>query len=155
MNATPQRLSADEQLAWDSFIRMQEKLIGRLSHLVRTDSGMSASDYIVLAKLTESEHGEMRFLELATLVEWEKSRMSHQVTRMVKRGLVAKRDCPEDARGAFVVATPLGYKAIQDAAPVHVEHVRRLFVDALTPSQLSTFARLSQRVSDHMEQQPD
>lgn len=155
MNVTPQRLSPEEQAAWDSFIRMQEKLIGRLSHLVRSDSGMSAADYLVLAKLTESKEGEMRFLELAKLVEWEKSRMSHQVTRMVKRGLVAKRECPEDARGAFVVATPLGYKTIQDAAPMHVEHVRRLFIEALTPNQLNTFARLSQRVSDHMEKQPD
>jgi DNA-binding MarR family transcriptional regulator len=155
MSVTQQGLSLDEQAAWDSFIRMQETLIGRLSRLVRADSGMSASDYIVLAKLTEAPDGQMRFLELAKLVEWEKSRMSHQVTRMVKRGLVAKKECPDDARGGFIVATPLGYKAIQDAAPMHVEHVRRLFIDALTPNQLHTFARLSQRVLDNMAKQPD
>lgn len=155
MDATQQGLSPDEQTAWESFIRMQEILIGRLSRLVRSDSGMSAADYLVLAKLTEAPDGELRFLELAKLLEWEKSRMSHQVTRMVKRGLVAKKECPDDARGAFVVATPLGYKAIQDAAPMHAEHVRRLFIDALTPNQLNTFARLSHRVLEHMEKQPD
>jgi DNA-binding MarR family transcriptional regulator len=155
MTATPRGLGPDEQAAWESFIRMQETLIGRLSRLVRSDSGMSASDYIVLAKLTEAEEGRLRFLELAKLVEWEKSRMSHQVTRMEKRGLVTKRECPDDARGAFVVATPLGYQAIQEAAPIHVEHVRRLFVDAMTPNQLNTFARLSRRVLEHMEKQPD
>ncbi|USY19650.1 MarR family winged helix-turn-helix transcriptional regulator [Nocardiopsis exhalans] len=155
MDATQQGLSPDEQNAWESFIRMQEILIGRLSRLVRSDSGMSAADYIVLAKLTEAPDSELRFLELAKLLEWEKSRMSHQVTRMVKRGLVAKKECHDDARGAFVVATPLGHKAIQDAAPMHAEHVRRLFIDALTPNQLNTFARLSHRVLEHMEKQPD
>lgn len=155
MDATPRWLDPVEKAAWDSFIRMQETLIGRLSRLVQADSGMSASDYVVLVKLTETDGGRMRVLELAKLLEWEKSRMSHQITRMKKRGLVAREECPDDARGAFVVVTPAGYKAIEDAAPMHVEHVRRLFIDALTPNQLSTFARLSKRISDHMEKQPN
>ncbi|GAB3474377.1 MarR family winged helix-turn-helix transcriptional regulator [Nocardiopsis coralliicola] len=155
MDATQRGLSPDEQAAWENFIRMQEVLIGRLSRLIRSDSGMSASDYIVLAKLTEAPDRRLRFLDLAKLVEWEKSRMSHQVTRMAKRGLVAKKECPDDGRGAFIVATPLGCEAIQDAAPLHAEHVRRLFVDALTPDQLATFARLSRRVREHAEQQAD
>jgi DNA-binding MarR family transcriptional regulator len=154
MNATPRWLDPDQKAAWDSFIRMRETLIGRLSRLVQSDSGMSAADYLVLAKLTEAG-GRMRVLELARLLEWEKSRMSHQTRRMTQRGLVAREECPDDARGAFVVATPAGYQAIEEAAPIHVEHVRRLFVDALTPEQLSTFGRLSQRVSDHMAEQPD
>ncbi|PWV47935.1 MarR family winged helix-turn-helix transcriptional regulator [Nocardiopsis sp. L17-MgMaSL7] len=155
MNETPHWLDADEKAAWDGFIHMQETLIGRLSRLLQADSGMSASDFIVLVNLTGTSDGKMRILELAKLVNWEKSRMSHQVRRMTKRGLVAREECPDDARGAFIVATPAGYEAIEEAAPLHVEHVRRLFIEALTPNQLSTFARLSRRVSDHMEKQPD
>lgn len=154
MKETPRWLDPEQKAAWDSFIRMQEKLIGRLSRRVQTDSKMSAADYIVLVKLTEAG-GRLRFLELANLVEWEKSRMSHQVTRMAKRGLVAREDCPDDGRGAFIVATPAGYTAIEAAAPVHVEHVRRLFIDALTPKELSTLAQISNRVLEHMEKQPD
>lgn len=155
MNATPRWLTSEQQAAWDSFIHMQEKLIGRLSRRVQADSGMSASDYIVLAKLTETSGGRMRFMDLAKLVEWEKSRMSHQVRRMTTRGLVAKEDCPDDGRGAFIVATAAGHKAIEDAAPVHVEHVRRLFIDALPPEDLAALARISNRVLAHMEKQPD
>lgn len=155
MDAPPRWLDPEEKVAWDSFIRMQEKLIGRLSRLLQAESGMSASDYIVLVSLTERGDGRMRFLDLAKLVEWEKSRMSHQITRMAKRGLVSREECPDDGRGAFIVATPAGYKAIEEAAPQHVEHVRRLFIDALTPNQLGTLARLSKRVLDHMEKQPD
>lgn len=155
MNATPRWLNPDEKATWDSFIRMQETLIGRLSRRVQADSGMSSSDFIVLHNLTETGGGRMRFLDLVKLVEWEKSRMSHQVTRMAKRGLVTRKECPDDGRGAFIVATPAGYKAIEDAAPVHLEHVRRLFVDALNPDELSTFRHLATRVLEHMEKQPE
>lgn len=154
MDATPRWLTPEQKAAWDSFIRMQEKLVGRLSRRVQADSGMSASDYIVLVKLTEAG-GRMRFMDLVKLVEWEKSRMSHQVGRMAKRGLVAKEECPDDGRGAFIVATPAGHEAIEDAAPVHVDHVRRLFIDALTQEDLATLARISNRVLAHMENQPD
>ncbi|MGW2258287.1 MarR family winged helix-turn-helix transcriptional regulator [Streptomyces sp. NPDC004749] len=155
MDAQPRWLDPEQKAAWDSFIRMHETLIGRLSRHVQADSGLSASDYVVLVSLTERGNGRMRFLDLAKAVEWEKSRMSHQVTRMAKRGLVAREECPDDGRGAFIVATPAGYKAIEEAAPQHVEHVRRLFIDALTPNQLHTFGQLSQRILDHMEKQPD
>ncbi|WP_030755156.1 MarR family winged helix-turn-helix transcriptional regulator [Streptomyces sp. NRRL F-5135] len=155
MDAQPRWLAPEQKAAWDSFIRMHETLIGRLSRHVQADAGLSASDYVVLVSLTERGNGRMRFLDLAKLVEWEKSRMSHQVTRMAKRGLVAREECPDDGRGAFIVATPAGYKAIEEAAPQHVEHVRRLFIDALTPNQLHTFGQLSQRILDHMGKQPD
>ncbi len=98
MDAPPRWLTPEQQAAWDSFIRMQEKLIGRLSRRVQADSHMSAADYLVLAKLTEAG-GRMRLTDLAKLLEWEKSRMSHQVGRMTKRGLVAKEECADDGRG--------------------------------------------------------
>ncbi|MFC5744708.1 MarR family winged helix-turn-helix transcriptional regulator [Actinomadura rugatobispora] len=106
---------------------------------------MSASDYIVVAELTEIDGGRMRFMGLTK---------SHQVGRMTKRGLVTKEECPDDGRGAFIVATSAGCKAIEDAAPMHVEHVRRLFIDALTHEELGTLARISNRVLAHMEKQP-
>ncbi|MER6016883.1 MarR family winged helix-turn-helix transcriptional regulator [Streptomyces anulatus] len=154
MDAPPHWLNPEQQAAWDSFIRMQEKLIGRLSRQVQADSRMSPSDYIVLAKLTEAG-GRMRFMDLTKLVEWEKSRMSHQVGRMAKRGLVTKEDCPDDGRGAFIVATPAGRKAIEDAAPLHVEQVRRLFIEALTQEELDSLSHIANRVLTHMEKQPD
>ncbi|NJP65470.1 MarR family winged helix-turn-helix transcriptional regulator [Streptomyces spiramenti] len=155
MNATPHWLDPEQKAAWDSFIRMQETLIGRLSRRLQADSRMSAADFVVLAGLTESEGGRMRFLDLTKRVEWEKSRMSHQIGRMAKRGLVTREECPDDGRGAYIVVTPEGYRAIEEAAPLHVEHVRRLFVEAITQEELDTLGRISARVLAHMERQPD
>lgn len=154
MNETPRWLTPEEKSTWGSFVRMQEKLIGRLSRQMQTDTSLSAADFIVLANLTEVPEGRVRFLELTRMVEWEKSRMSHQITRMAKRGIVVKEECPGDGRGAFIAVTPAGREAIEAAAPLHVATVRRLFLDALTPEELSELARISNRVLERMEKEP-
>lgn len=154
MDATPRWLNPEEQAAWTGFIRMQEKLIGRLSRRVQSESSLSASDYTVLVNLTDAPDGRLRFLDLAKAVEWEKSRMSHHVSRMAKRGLVAREECAEDGRGAFIVVTQAGRDAIAAAAPKHVENVRRLFIDALTQEELGAITLISQRVLDQLEKEP-
>ncbi|GAA3078666.1 MarR family winged helix-turn-helix transcriptional regulator [Streptomyces glomeratus] len=155
MNSMPQWLSQQEYAAWREFIRMEEKLVGRLSRLMQAESSLSGADYAVLVELTDAPEGRLRFMDLVKAVEWEKSRMSHQVRRMTKRGLVAREECVDDGRGAFVVITPTGREAIAEAAPRHVEAVRRLFVEALTPEELDSVAHVSRRILEHLEKVPD
>lgn len=150
MDEEPRWLTAAEQDAWRSFVQLHGKLVGRLSRELQAESGLSDADYGVLVSLTDVPDGRLRFLDLANAVEWEKSRMSHHIARMVKRGLVVREECAEDGRGAFVVITPAGREAIAAAAPRHVEAVRRLFIDPLSPEELSTFAKLSRRLLDRM-----
>nr|WP_079178946.1 MarR family transcriptional regulator [Streptomyces humi] len=134
---------------------MQERLHGRVARRLQADSGLSAADYVVLVHLTEAVGGRMRSADLARAVEWEKSRMSHQISRMVKRGMVLRAECPEDGRGAFVVVTPVGREMIQSAAPGHVATVRRLFVDLLTPEELGTLAGVAGRVVDQLDRRSE
>ncbi|WP_141309731.1 MarR family winged helix-turn-helix transcriptional regulator [Streptomyces spinoverrucosus] len=147
-------LTAEEQHAWRSFVRLHERLGGRLSRLLQAESKLSAADYAVLVNLTDAPDGRQRFLDLARSVEWEKSRMSHHIARMAKRGLVAREECPEDGRGAFVVITEEGRAAIEAAAPLHVEAVRSLFLDHVTPAELRTLARVADRVVEHLDEEP-
>ncbi|TMR96645.1 MarR family winged helix-turn-helix transcriptional regulator [Nonomuraea basaltis] len=151
MAETPRWLTETEQHAWRSFVRVQEKLSGRLARQVQAESGLSAADYGVLVHLTEVPEGRLRFLELAKAVEWEKSRMSHHIGRMAKRGLVVREECVDDGRGAFVIVTPAGREAIAAAAPRHVEAVRRLFIDPLTPAELAMLAQISNRILEALE----
>jgi DNA-binding MarR family transcriptional regulator len=87
-------------------------------------------------------------------VEWERSRLSHQIARMVKRGLVAREECAEDGRGAFVVITPAGRETIEAASPKHVAAVRRLVVDVLDPDELAALGRISDRILDRLDDEP-
>jgi DNA-binding MarR family transcriptional regulator len=84
----------------------------------------------------------VRVSDLATQMLWERSRLSHHVTRMERRGMVERAECVEDGRGAFVAITPAGRAAIEQAAPGHVRTVRRLVFDALTAEELRTLSTL-------------
>jgi DNA-binding MarR family transcriptional regulator len=145
-------LTPEEQHAWRSFVRLQERLSGRLSRLMLAESQLSVADFAVLVNLTDVPEGRRRFLDLARALEWEKSRMSHHIARMVKRGLVVRDECAEDGRGAFVVITDAGRAAIEAAAPLHVEAVRDLFLDHVTPAELRTLAQISERVVSKLDE---
>jgi DNA-binding MarR family transcriptional regulator len=130
-------LNEQEHRAWRSLQLMQMRLEGALARQLAADSSLSYPDYVVLVALTDQPDGRMRLFELAGVLGWEKSRLSHQIGRMAGRGLVEKQKCESDRRGAFVVVTAHGRKEIEAAAPGHVAAVRRLFIDRLSPAQLA------------------
>ncbi|MGQ0802894.1 MAG: MarR family winged helix-turn-helix transcriptional regulator [Actinomycetota bacterium] len=139
-------LNEREERAWRAFQFLQMRLTGLLARDVAATSDLSYSDYVVLVALTDQAGGRMRLFELAADLGWEKSRVSHQVGRMAKRGLVRKEKCDQDRRGAYVVVTRRGRRAIEAAAPRHVETVRRLFIDRLTPRQLDALGNAAETV---------
>ncbi len=148
---TPPWLSPAEQHAWRSFIRVHQRLNAALVRDLQAHSKLSGADYEILVALTDAPDGRQRFQELAKAVDWEQSRLSHQITRMIKRGLVAREECAEDGRGVFVVLTPDGRKVITAAAPQHVATVRRLVIDALSPDELATLGQISQRILNQLD----
>jgi DNA-binding MarR family transcriptional regulator len=150
----PRWLNATEQRAWRSFVEMQAKLRRRVARQLQREAGLSESDYEVLVNLSEAPGGRLRALQLGLATQWEKSRLSHHITRMAERGLVVRERCATDSRGAFVVLTPAGRATIEAAAPLHVEHVRRWFVDALTAEQLELLAEISEAVTAHLATDP-
>lgn len=137
---TTQWLTADEQAAWRGLLRLHAKLSAELHLDLAGHSDLSLTDYGVLAVLTERPDARMRAFELVEELGWEKSRLSHHVARMARRGLVTRERCPSDARGLYVAATARGKAALVAAAPGHVATVRRAFVDPLSPAQLAAMA---------------
>lgn len=125
---------------------MQRRLEGALARQLAEDSGLSYPDYLVLVALTDRPDGRMRLFELAGVLGWERSRLSHHVARMAARGVVKKERCDADRRGAFVVVTKRGRTEIEAAAPGHVAAVRRLFADRLTPGQLDAIGDAAEAV---------
>ena len=139
-------LDKREERAWRALQFMQIRLEAELARLLTAESGLSYSDYVVLVALTDQPDGRLRPVELGRVLGWEKSRLSHHVTRMASRGLVRKERCGSDRRGAYVVVTRKGRREIEAAAPGHVAAVRRLFVDRLTRAQLDTIAVAAEAV---------
>lgn len=136
---------------WRSFLRMQGKLSASLNRQLQSDSKMSVSDFAVLVSLTDVPDERLRVTELANALEWEKSRVSHQITRMERRGLVRRVECTTDGRSAFVLLTDCGRASIEAAAPKHVETVRRLFIDQLSTDDVAMLADVTSRVLDQLD----
>ena len=134
-------LTANEQRAWRAYLRAGTLLTARLNRQLQADSGLSLPEYEVLVRLSEAPDGRLRPFQLGLALDWEQSRLSHLLTRMARRGFVAKQDCPGDRRGAEVVLTGPGRAAIESAAPGHVATVRRLVFDQMDSAQAAAFGR--------------
>ena len=130
-----QWLADDEQQDWRALQFMTMRLDAALARQMAEDSDLSLPDYGVLVALTDQPDGRMRLFELACLLGWEKSRLSHHIARMAARELLTKERCDSDRRGAYVVVTNHGRQRLVDAAPGHVAAVRRLVIDVLTTEQ--------------------
>lgn len=144
-----------EQRAWRGYVEMHAMVSGRIGRSLQAGFGLSEGDFGVLVNLSEALDGRLRAYQLGHALQWEKSRLSHHITRMEGRGLVRREECPTDARGAFVVITDKGRAAIEAAAPQHVEDVRRFFLDQLSPAQIDTLGDVAETVLARLRAEPD
>ena len=138
-------LSDDERATWRDFMLMHLQLSAALNREL-APTGLSYQDYLVMVSLSDRPDSRMRVVELGDELGWEKSRISHHITRMCERGLVRKERCPTDQRGMFVVLTAAGRRAITAAAPTHVASVRRYVIDVLSAKQLAALGDAARSV---------
>jgi DNA-binding MarR family transcriptional regulator len=117
---------------------------------MQAESGLSTGDYAVLLALSETGEHRMRSSELAAHIGWERSRLSHHLGRMERRGLIRREECTTDSRGAEIVLEPAGAAAFHGATVPHLRAVRELFVDALGPEQLAAAGEIAASLRTHL-----
>lgn len=143
-------LDEAEHRAWLGYRRMRLWLDAQIARDLAEDSGLSLADYDVLSTLASAEDRRGRSTEIAARMLWSKSRLSRQLDRMERRGLVKRQQCPTDARGSDVVLTDEGLKAIMNAAPGHVDSVRAHFIDMLSREQITALGDIAETVLSHL-----
>ncbi|ROR73723.1 MarR family winged helix-turn-helix transcriptional regulator [Bogoriella caseilytica] len=155
MGTTRRRqLPTSEELAvWRAHLEAFEAVRARIETRLQQSSQLSSGDYKVLLALAETEGGALRSSELAAHIEWERSRLSGQLGRMEKRGLVRREACAEDARGSRVVLTEEGSRAFHASTRPHLEAVKELFLDAFTPQQLASLGEAAAAMRAHLNEQ--
>lgn len=124
-------LDDDEQTLWRTMMDAAKAVERAMDTRLLTTEEISSADFSVLVQLSEAEGGTVRMRELCEGLKWDRSRMSHQITRMEKRGLVTKLRCANDSRGIDVELTDHGRDVIERAAPDHVRMIRRIVFDEL------------------------
>lgn len=148
----PRWLDDDEMRAWRSYVVGKALLDARLNRDLQEEHHLTLADYELLVRLSEAASGRARMSTLAEQVASSKSRISHQVGRMEKAGLVRREECASDGRGVFAVLTDHGLEVLRSAAPTHVRGVRDNLVDLLSESERSVLAEVFERVMSHLRE---
>jgi len=144
-------LDAQQQDAWQRIVNLTSTLPFALHRDLQSDAGLSLQDYVVMARMTEMPNSRARISEVGRALHWEKSRLSHHLTRMEKRGLIRREECADDARGAFVSLTEDGWDAVVSAAPGHVRLVRELVFDQLSAAEVASLSAILAKVLTRLD----
>lgn len=144
-------LSLDEQRAWRAWLSASRLLTDRLNRDLQEQQGLTVADYEILVWLSEAPERRMRMSELAERTLSSRSRLSHQIDRMERAGLVARYECTQDRRGSFAGLTDEGWTTLVAAAPSHVDSVREHLVDALTAEEFRALGAACQKISDRLQ----
>jgi len=149
--ATSGWLDESEATLWQAYRDLGRELQRAFDRQLAADASVSGAEYALLVPLSEAPDGVVRMRDLGLAVGWERSRLSHMVTRMEKRGLLLREDCADDARGYMVRLTAEGRAAIEAAAPGHVETVRRYFFDSLSERERALMTRVFTRLIERLD----
>ena len=144
-------LDERERRTWLRFVAVVELLPALLDQQLRRDAGMTHFDYMVVSQLSEAPDRTLRMTALAQRTNATLPRLSHVVSRLEERGLVERQPCPEDRRATNAVLTEAGMAEVVAAAPGHVAAVRKLVVDALTPTQVDQLGRIAERMLQRLD----
>jgi DNA-binding MarR family transcriptional regulator len=136
--------------AWRSYVETSERVRSVVGSRLLEESGLSSADYSVLLALFDHDEQRMRSSQLAETIGWERSRLSHHLARMERRGLVGRAPSADDSRGAEVLLTEHGRTEFRAASASHLHAVREVFVDALTPAQLDALGSASEALAAHL-----
>lgn len=120
-----------EQKVWRQLLWLESRLRERLDDELRCAHGITLGDYGVLVHLSQAGPGGLRMSELALRSLLSRSGLTRRVDALERAGLVERRACPADGRGALALLTALGEQRLEEAAPTHVEGVRRYLIDVV------------------------
>src|SRR3954451_5284374 len=152
--ADRRRMTSAELAVWRSLIDTTTELRRRLATRLAAESGLSTGDYAVLLALSEAPGRRLRSSELAGAIDWERSRLSHHLGRMEKRGLIQRVECATDSRGAEVVLTAEGAEIFRGATAPHLRAIKQHFADALSPDQFDALDDVLRTLHLHLHAGP-
>ncbi|PFG16036.1 MarR family transcriptional regulator [Propionicimonas paludicola] len=141
----PRWLSEDQQRIWRLYLNGVAKITEVLDAELR-QFGLDLGEYEILVHLSESPDHQLRMSDLASRVRQSRSRLTHTVARMETKGLISRLSCPSDRRGVIANMTQAGYALLVEAAPYHVESVRRILVDPVSKADFTALGRAMQAV---------
>ena len=132
-------LSPTQHRAWVAYMRVQLRMNHEINRQLQRDSDLSLADYHVMNALSSAPDHKMQVTELAAVIGWERSRLSHHLRRLSERGLTERVQSADDGRATDAVLTKKGMNAMLEAAPGHAMLVKKLFFGPLPDELVAPF----------------
>jgi DNA-binding MarR family transcriptional regulator len=129
-------LTPREERVWRLFATLLVRLPDEIEAQLQRDAGLTHFGYGVLSTLSETPGRALRMSELAYMAQGSRSRLSHLITNLERRGWVRRERATADGRGNLAILTDAGYETVVAIAPSHVATVRTAIFYALSPQQL-------------------
>ncbi|MCH5677653.1 MarR family winged helix-turn-helix transcriptional regulator [Streptomyces gilvus] len=149
----PDALKPEEWDLWDRWMHAQRLLLQEIDRRLQAEFGISKAEFSVLVTLLRAPGREVRVVDMADSLGWEKSRVSHQLTRMERRGFVVRTESGASGRRTGIGLTPDGRRLAERAVVAHAGNVRRYFIDQLAPEQAAAVSAWSDHMIERLEQQ--
>lgn len=144
------QLNPSQQRAWLSYMQVYHRLEYEMNRQLQAECGMSLGDYTVMNALTNAPRRRAQLTSLANTIGWERSRLSHFLQRMSRRGYLERVPSETDGRATDVVLTDAGWRAFRAAAPKHAAWVKQLFFSDLNRGQEKALADILASVYESM-----
>jgi DNA-binding MarR family transcriptional regulator len=135
-------LSPSQGRTWLNYMSVYHRLEYEMNRHLQAECGLSFGDYTVMNALSAASGRRLRLSQLANIIGWERSRLSHHLQRMAGRGLVERVQSDTDGRATDALLTDAGLKTLRVAAPKHVAWVRRVFFSDLDDDQVEEMGDL-------------
>lgn len=143
-------LTARERAVVDAITLLHGGLATAVARALAT-AGVSPPDHDVLAQLADRPGRRCRAGELRRALGWDKSRLSHHLDRMERRGLVVREPCQRDLRSGIVAMTTQGRDALAAATPARAAAVRAHLATRVTPAQADALLGLAGTLRDRAD----
>jgi DNA-binding MarR family transcriptional regulator len=143
----PRWLNPEQLHAWRSFLLAYARVVQYLNDDMQATSDMPLTWYDVLVHLSEAPEGTLCMTDLAESVFISRSGLTRLVDRMEIGGLVRRAPAPDDRRRMMASLTEEGFRRLAEAAPGHVEALRKVMIDLLDDTDVSALAAVMDKIT--------
>ena len=147
-------LDIAEQKAWQNFLDAALGLYATMNRSLVDDHGLTLNDVRLLDLLAKSPTGAARMGDVAEALMSLPSRVTRQIHRLERQGLVVRGASPEDGRGVLATITPDGRQALDEALQTYGAAVRAHFLDRLSRPQVTAMGENCRRISAGLKTGP-
>lgn len=148
-------LSASEAEAWARMWACHMRLPNTLEATLKREADVTYYEFQAMLKIGENPNASRRMSDLSEATAMSLSHLSRVITRLEKKGFVARIPDPNDGRATFAALTPAGQRAVAAGHPGYIAELRRIFFDTLNEDELEVFSSALARINSALAGETD